>query len=69
MAYPRIQKRCIKKRLIPNVFAMTPRELCSLYNKNGTVNREASRRVEFKFRLKDSEMIQEMNQILSQMQN
>ena len=40
-----------------------------IYNKNGTVNREASRRVEFKFRLKDSEMIQEMNQILSQMQN
>ncbi len=39
-----------------------------IYNKNGTVNRDASRRVEFKFRLKDTEMIQEMNRILSQMQ-
>ncbi len=39
-----------------------------IYNKNGTVNREASRRVEFKFRLKDTEMIQEMNRILSQME-
>lgn len=33
-----------------------------------TVDREASRRVEFKFRLKDSEMIQEMNRILTQME-
>ena len=38
-------------------------------NDDGTkVNREASRRVEFKFRLKDSEMIQEMNRILTQME-
>ena len=29
------------------------------------VDRDASRRVEFKFRLKDAEMIQEMNKILS----
>ena len=35
---------------------------------DGTVNRDASRRVEFKFRLKDSEMIQEMNRILTQME-
>jgi len=39
-----------------------------IYNANGTVNMEKSRRVEFKFRLKDSEMIDEMNRILSQMQ-
>lgn len=37
-------------------------------NPDGTVNRSASRRVEFKFRLKDAEMIQEMNRILSQME-
>ena len=39
-----------------------------IYNADGTVNKDASRRVEFKFRLKDAEMIQEMNQILSQME-
>lgn len=39
-----------------------------IYNADGTVNMSASRRVEFKFRLKDSEMIQEMDKILSQMQ-
>lgn len=38
-----------------------------VYNADGTVNMDQSRRVEFKFRLKDSEMIQEMNRILSQM--
>ena len=36
-----------------------------VYNVDGTVNMEASRRVEFKFRLKDSEMIDEMRTILS----
>ena len=39
-----------------------------IYNADGTVNRDASRRVGFKFRLKDSEMIQEMNRILPQME-
>lgn len=37
-----------------------------VYNEDGTVNMDASRRVEFKFRLKDAEMINEMNRILSQ---
>lgn len=37
-----------------------------IYNADGTVNMNASRRVEFKFRLKDSEMIEEMNRILTQ---
>ena len=39
-----------------------------VYNSDGTVNMDQSRRVEFKFRLKDSEMIDEMNRILSQME-
>lgn len=35
-----------------------------VYNENGTVNEEASRRVEFKFRMKDSEMVDEIRKIL-----
>ena len=35
-----------------------------IYNADGTVNREQSRRVEFKFSLRDAEMIEEMNRIL-----
>ena len=36
-----------------------------VYNADGTENKGASRRVEFKFSLRDSEMIQEMNRILT----
>ncbi len=36
-----------------------------VYNTDGTENMEASRRVEFKFALKDAEMISEMNMILN----
>ena len=32
---------------------------------NGNVDKDASRRVEVKFRLKDEEMIDELNQLLS----
>ena len=39
-----------------------------IYRPDGTVDMDASRRVEFKFRLKDAEMIDEMNQILNQME-
>ena len=39
-----------------------------IVDSNGVENKDASRRVEFKFRLKDSEMIQEMNRILTQME-
>lgn len=39
-----------------------------IYKADGSVDMDASRRVEFKFRLKDSEMIQEMNRILTQME-
>ena len=36
-----------------------------IYNDDGTINMDASRRVEFKFRMKDSEMIDEIRDILS----
>ena len=36
-----------------------------ILNEDGTVNMDASRRVEVKFRLKDDEMIQELNNIMS----
>lgn len=35
-----------------------------IYYSDGTVNRDASRRVEFKFSLKDAEMVEEMNRLL-----
>ncbi|MCI6376616.1 MAG: OmpA family protein [Clostridiales bacterium] len=35
-----------------------------IYNSDGTINMDASRRVEFKFRMKDSEMIDEIRGIL-----
>ena len=35
-----------------------------VYNADGTENKEASRRVEFKFRLIDTQMLQQMNDIL-----
>ena len=37
-----------------------------VYDENGNENPDASRRVEFKFSLKDAEMIEEMNRILSE---
>ena len=39
-----------------------------VYNADGTINDEKSRRVEFKFSLRDSEMITEMNRILQTME-
>ena len=36
-----------------------------VYNADGTENQDRSRRVEIKFRLKDSEMIERMGAILS----
>lgn len=36
-----------------------------IYNSDGSINMDASRRVEFKFRMKDSEMIDEIRSILS----
>ena len=37
-----------------------------ILNDDGTINMDASRRVEFKFRLKDQEMIEQMKQMLSE---
>lgn len=37
-----------------------------IYNADGTVNMDASRRVEFKFRLKDEDMVNEMINILNE---
>ena len=37
-----------------------------VYNRDGTVNMAASRRVEFKFSLKDAEMIEELKRLLEQ---
>ena len=37
-----------------------------VYNPDGTINMDASRRVEFKFRLNDEEMVQEMIDILNE---
>ena len=39
-----------------------------VYDENGVEDQERSRRVEIKFRLKDAEMIQRMNSILSSME-
>ena len=36
-----------------------------IYDEDGKENQEASRRVEFKFRLKDEEMVEEMIKILN----
>lgn len=37
-----------------------------IYGEDGKIDMDASRRVEFKFRLKDSEMIDEMRDILKE---
>ena len=39
-----------------------------VYNADGTINDEKSRRVEFKFSLRDADMIEEMNRILQDME-
>ena len=37
-----------------------------IYKEDGTIDMDASRRVEFKFRLKDEEMVEEMVRILNE---
>ena len=57
------------KAYLQNIMTATGRSYSDpVYNADGSVNMEASRRVEFKFRLKDSEMIDEMNRLLSEME-
>ena len=53
--------------LLQNILTAKGRSYSDLvYRADGSVDMEASRRVEFKFRLKDSEMIDEIRNILSQ---
>lgn len=56
-----------QRALLQNILTAKGRSYSDLiYNADGTENMDASRRVELKFRLKDTEMIQRMNEILSQ---
>lgn len=56
-----------QRELLQNILTSKGRSYSDLiYNPDGTENMDASRRVELKFRLKDTEMIQRMNEILSQ---
>lgn len=54
-----------QKALLPKIITATGRSYSDpVYNSDGTVNMAASRRVEFKFTLRDAEMINEMNRLL-----
>lgn len=56
-----------QRELLQNILTSKGRSYSDLiYNPDGTENMDASRRVELKFRLKDTEMIQRMNEILSE---
>ena len=53
------------KEKLQSIMTATGRSESDLvYNADGTENKEASRRVEFKFRLIDTQMLQQMNEIL-----
>ena len=55
-----------QRALMQNILTAKGRSSSDLiYNEDGTENRDASRRVEFKFSLRDAEMIDEMNRILT----
>lgn len=58
------QREMLRKLIVPKGKSYTD----PVYNADGTVNEEKSRRVEFKFSLRDAEMIAEMNRILQQME-
>ena len=54
-----------QRALLPKIITATGRSYSDpVYNSDGSVNMAASRRVEFKFTLRDAEMINEMNRIL-----
>ena len=56
-----------QRELLQNILTSKGRSYSDLiYNPDVTENMDASRRVELKFRLKDTEMIQRMNEILSE---
>lgn len=55
-----------QRALLPSILTAKGRSSADLiYNPDGTENADASRRVEFKFSLRDADMIDEMRQILS----
>ena len=54
-----------QKQQLQKILTAKGRSYADLIYVNGVEDAEASRRVEFKFSLKDSEMIEEMNRILS----
>ena len=55
-----------QRSLLRTILTATGRSYSDpIYNADGTVNMDASRRVEFKFSLRDAEMIDEMNRLLS----
>ena len=54
-----------QKLKLQQILTAKGRSYADLIYVNGVEDPEASRRVEFKFSLKDSEMIAEMNRILS----
>lgn len=55
-----------QRSLLRDILTATGRSFSDpVYNADGTVNLDASRRVEFKFSLRDAEMIEEMNRLLS----
>ena len=59
-----------RQELLQQILTSTGRsESDPIYNSDGTVNMDASRRVEFKFSLKDAEMIEELQQLLEQSDN
>jgi len=56
-----------QRNVLQQILTATGRsESNPVYYPDGSVNKDASRRVEFKFSLKDAEMIQEMNRLLQQ---
>lgn len=57
-----------QRALLENILTAKGRSYADrIFNADGSENMEASRRVEIKFRLKDSEMIQRMNEILKEL--
>ena len=58
------QREMLRALIVPKGKSYTD----PIYNEDGTVNEEKSRRVEFKFSLRDADMIAEMNRILNKME-
>lgn len=56
-----------QQQLLRDIMTVTGKSFSNpVYNADGTVNAEASRRVEFKFGLRDADMINEMRTILAE---